>query len=275
MNMMTPHAARLDYFPCHYGNSKLLFRGPQRRLRGPYTACLGSSETFGRFIEKPYPDLLEDATGRPCVNLGCREAGVEAFLASPGLVDIAAKARVTVIEVMGAIYMSNRFYTVDPRRNHRFIRASRRLKALYPEVDFRGFDRVDDMLRELACTCIDRLQTLRREIQTAWVARMRTLVGQLGNRVILLWLADHAPYSPQKGGTICRSPVFVDRAMLDAVCREGAELVEVVATGEDIAAGLAGMIHGPLEEDSALRQLGPLVHRRAADAVVRRLSLGD
>ena len=31
-----PGDGALDYFPCRYGKSKLMFRGPRRRLEAPY-----------------------------------------------------------------------------------------------------------------------------------------------------------------------------------------------------------------------------------------------
>ena len=53
----------LDYMPCRYGASKLLFRGPRRVLEAPYVACLGGTETYGKFIEAPFPALIEAQTG--------------------------------------------------------------------------------------------------------------------------------------------------------------------------------------------------------------------
>ena len=50
----------LDYFPCRYGQSKLLFRGPRRRFDGPYAAAIGGTETYGKFVADPYPALVRD-----------------------------------------------------------------------------------------------------------------------------------------------------------------------------------------------------------------------
>ncbi len=57
----------------------------------------------------------------------------------------------TVIQVMGAHNMSNRFYAVHPRRNDRFLRASLGCcKTIYPEVDFTEFNFTRHMLTALA-----------------------------------------------------------------------------------------------------------------------------
>ncbi|MDC1223540.1 DUF6473 family protein [Ascidiaceihabitans sp.] len=39
-------AGNLDYLPCRYGTSKLLFRGPRRPLKEPYIAFLSGTETY-------------------------------------------------------------------------------------------------------------------------------------------------------------------------------------------------------------------------------------
>ena len=39
------------------GPRKLLFRGPKRDLDQPFVAFLGGTNTYGKFIERPFPDL--------------------------------------------------------------------------------------------------------------------------------------------------------------------------------------------------------------------------
>jgi hypothetical protein len=41
-------AGALDYLPCRYGTSKLLFRGPRRPLKDPYLVFMGG----GRNVRK-------------------------------------------------------------------------------------------------------------------------------------------------------------------------------------------------------------------------------
>jgi len=256
---------RLNYHSCRYGSSKMLFRGPARRVRGDYIAFLGGSETFGRFIVTPFPDLVEDLTGMTAINLGCPRVGVDAYLNAPGLIDICSMAKVTVIQIMGAANMSNRFYTVDPRHNERFLRASKRLKELYPDIDFSKFQLTSEILTELAQHGSERLQTVRQELQCAWVARMRSLMSEIDGSKVLLWMADHAPYRAGDGGTICRDPLFVDRAMLNAVKNDADVLVEVVGEPTEITAGRKRMIFSDLDRNVAQDLLGPMVHDRVSD----------
>lgn len=267
MSAELPMNRTIDYAPCRYGSSKIRFRGPARRVRGEYMAFIGGTETFGRFIETPYPALLEETTGLPAINLGCQNAGIDAFISSPELIDICSMAQVTVIQILGAPNMSNRLYTVDPRHNNRFLRASKKFKEIFPEVDFTEFDRTDHLLTALAQIGPDRLPLVRQELQSAWVARMRTLLSQIDGKKILLWLADHSPYSAASGGTICRDPLFVDRAMLNAVSGGADALVEVVAAQGEIAAGRGHLVYSEFERADAQEILGPLVHQRVAQGL--------
>ena len=109
-------AGALDYYPCRYGTSKLWFRGPSKALDQPYCAVIGGSETYGKFVERPYPDLFQDKTGYPVVNLGCVNAGADVFALDETVMDICKNAEITVIQLTGAQNISNRYYSVHPRR---------------------------------------------------------------------------------------------------------------------------------------------------------------
>lgn len=263
---------RLDYQTCRYGASKIMFRGPARKLQGDYIAFLGGSETFGRYMPNPYPDLIEHRTGVTSVNLGCIDAGLDCYAASQELLEICSNAAATVIQILGAPNMSNRFYTVDQRHSDRFLRASKQFKAIYPEIDFSAFTHISEMLVKLGKTDPERLQHLRQEIQTAWVARMRALLRKIEGPKILLWMADHAPFSNATGGTICRAPLFVDRAMLNALTTDETSLLEVVATPEDILAGREKMVFTQQDTPHLSEILGPRVHERVAAQLAPLLS---
>ncbi len=274
MNALNPDKSSLSYNPCRYGGARIAFRGPAKRTRGRYAAFVGSTETFGPFMPQPFPDLVEEKTGLTCINLGCRHAGIDAFLTQPGLIDLCAMAETTVIEVMGAQNMSNRFYTVDPRRNDRFLRASKQMKALFPELDFTRVETTANLLSLVARKTPERMDLLRDELQEAWTARMRSLIRAIDGRCVLLWAADHAPAEPGSGGSICRAPLFIDRAMLDDLRDEAAAIVEVVTTPQDRLAGFAEMQAGISDGAAAAELLGPVAHRRIADALAPVLAGG-
>jgi hypothetical protein len=258
----------IDYAPCRYGRSKLLFRGPRQRMQGRYIAVLGGTETYGRFMAQPWPALLQDQTGTEVVNLGLQNAGVDVFLNEPILHDICAGADVTVIQVLGAANMSNRFYAVHPRRNDRFLRASSMLKALYPDLDFAVLNFVRHLLAALADRSPDRFEVVRLELREAWLARMKLLLTRIPGRKVLLWLTDHAPGNAVPPGSgLGRDPLFVDADMLADLRTHVADIVTVSVTPQQVADGRAGLVFGDLDLPVVQDMLGTHAHDQAAGAL--------
>lgn len=261
----------LDYLPCRYGMSKMLFRGPRRDLdKGPYVAFVGGTETYGKFIEKPFPALVEERTGMTTANFGFPNAGIDVFAQDPFVVGAAANARASVVQIMGTANMSNRFYSVHPRRNDRFVAASQLLRTIYREVDFAEFNYTKHMLNHLLTISPERFEAVKLELQEAWVARMRLILGQMRGNTVLLWFAAYAPDGPDDLTTmsgIGPDPLFVTRGMIDAVRDFATDVVEVVASDAAVAAGTRGMVYGELEEPAAREMLGPVAHAEAAKAL--------
>ncbi|MFK7836091.1 MAG: DUF6473 family protein [Sulfitobacter sp.] len=260
----------LDYLPCRYGASRLLFRGPKRDLSQPYLAFVGATETYGKFIETPFPALVEKAMGRTCVNFGQVNAGVDVFCLDPYMVQTISRAEISVIQIVGAQNMSNRFYSVHPRRNDRFVGPSTLLQTIFREVDFADFHFNKHMLSHLAEVSQERFQAVRQELQEAWKARMKLLLKQIKGKSILLWVSDHAPqdadvYLSETKGS---DPLLITRDMLDDVASYATHLVEVVASPKAIAAGTDGMLLTEMDMPAATEMLGPMVHEEAAEALV-------
>lgn len=256
----------LEYYPCRYGASRILFRGPRRLLDGAYVAFLGSTETYGRFVEKPFPALLEDRLSVSCANFGVVNAGVDLYLNDPAVMNLVAGASAKVVQVMGAQNLSNRFYAVHPRRNDRFLRASDRLGALYPEVDFTEFHFVRHMLGRLQAISAERFTAVTDELRMAWIARMKHVLTQIRGRVVLFWFADHA-VPAGIAGPEARDPLFVTRDMIETLRPRVQAVVEVVASDRAAAQGTRGMVFSDFEACAAAELLGPAAHLEAAQAL--------
>ena len=257
----------LDYERCCYPNSKLMFRGPKRQLDGGYVAFLGGTETFGKFIEHPFADLVETAIGTRCVNFGWPNAGVDVFLNDEGVLQAAQNARSVVLQLPCAQNMSNRFYTVHPRRNDRFVEPLPLMREVFPAVDFSEFNFTRHLLSHLQRRAPDSFAMLRRELQTIWVARMRLLLRKLDRDVVLLWFSRRGPGQSTECLDIAMDPALVTRRMVNAINGPGAQLVEVCASSAAQAAGTAGMVYSSVEESAASELLGPIAHSEAAAAL--------
>jgi hypothetical protein len=263
-----PGAGALDYYLCNYGVSRLLFRGPQTPLSAPFVACLGGSETFGKFIPTPFPDHLEEMLDMGVVNLGCVNAGPEVFASETELLHLASQAKVCVLQIMGAQNLSNRFYSVHPRRNDRFTGPTPLLRGLFKQIDFTEFTFTGHLLRVLQQTSAEQFEVLVQELRAAWISRMKAILEQIDCPSILLWLADQPP---PKAGRIIRlggEPVLVDRDMVAAIRPFATAYVEMVPSAEARAKGPEGMAFGPLDAPAAALMPGPAVHFELAKRLV-------
>jgi hypothetical protein len=258
-------AGALDYFPCRYGASRAVFRGPERDLSRPYVAMLGGSATFGKYVATPFPVLVEQALGQPVANLAAQNAGPDFYLGDRATLDIAARARVAVVQLAGTDTLSNPYYSVHARRNDRFLAASPALRALYPEVDLTDIHFTRHLLQVLHRTDPQRFQTIRQALQVTWLGRMRQLLAHLPPRRVLLWLADTNPSDAAEG--LGQAPLFVDRAMLAALRPNVTGLVQVAPSNRP------GDITCPETEAMQAACLpGAAVHASIAEALTPILS---
>lgn len=261
-----PGDGSLDYLPCRYGTSKLLFRGPRRRLDGTFCALLGGSETYGKYVRAPYPALLEAQLGTTMVNFGYMNAGADVFLNEPVIVDACNKARVTVVQLLGAHNMSNRFYAVHPRRNDRFLRASTLMKTIFREIDFTEFHFTRHMLLSLKRRAPEKYALVESELKAAWVARMRLLLQKIVGCSVLLWVGDHHPGGVPRDD-LGPDPLLIDSDMVDAIRPFVTDFVRVSPTTAACLAGTAGMEFAPLDAPAAAQMPGPAVHEEVASAL--------
>ncbi|SMP35872.1 DUF6473 family protein [Shimia sagamensis] len=262
----------LNYEPCQYGESRLLFRGPKQELDAPFVAFLGGTETYGKFVPRPFVNALDEALPINCVNFGYVNAGIDAFLAEPSVLHNAQQSDVTVVQVMGAQNMSNRYYKVHPRRNDRFIGASNMMQMVFNEIDFSEFHFTRHMLGTLCARAPDRYAMVRDELRMAWSARMKLLLNTIGGKIVLLWVADHAPETAMGTSGLGPDPLFVDRLMIEELRTMVDDVVEVVVSKQAQAKGIEGMQCTDMERVAAQRMLNAAAHQEVADALEKSLS---
>ena len=211
----------------HFDGSKLAFRGPRCDFSRPFVAVLGGSETFGRHVARPFSSRLAKRLGMQVANLGVMHAGVSLNSKERWLLDIASRAEVTVIQILGAQNMSNRLYCVHPRRNDRFLTCSSALRLIYPEFDFAEINFTGHLLSRLEAESRENFSTVAEELRWAWVQRMRRIVRFIKGDVHLLWLSERTPDAPSDGAEGC-DPMFVTREMLDEIVPLVSGVTEVI-----------------------------------------------
>ena len=265
MTFEYPGDGSLDYYPCRYGLSRVLFRGPRRDLNQPYVVTLGGTETYGKFVPEPYPALVEAATGLRMVNLGFVNAGLDLYLKDPDVLTTASRARLAVVQIVGAQNLTNRFYSVHARRNDRFLHATPLLRKIYRDVDFTEFNFTRHMLRTLQAVSVDRFEVLAEELRAAWVTRMKTLITSLPCKTVLLWVANTPPPMPARRADLTHDPLLVDTEMIAALRAQVTRYIEVVVSPAARLRGTSGMTFAPMDAPAAQALPGPAVHRQIAD----------
>ena len=98
-----------------YGASRVIVRGPKRRLNARYIADIGSGQAYGKYVEVLFVDALEAQIGEPVVNLGVMQAGLTPPADYPGILPVTSNPRMTLVQILGAQSMPNRVYSVHPR----------------------------------------------------------------------------------------------------------------------------------------------------------------
>lgn len=257
-------ANALNYNYCRYGDSKRVFRGPKVATDGIYDVVIGGTETFGKFVEMPYPDLMSTKSGVPAVNLGQMYSGADYFGDDRDLLALSAKARRVVIQLTGVQNMTNRFYLVHPRRNDRFLRPTKLLSAIFSDVDFTDIHFTGHLMGALQTQSPGRFEAVLAGMRDDWIERMRSLILAISSPVTLLWMSDRAPDQCEFPEINDRTPLFITNDMLGELASKSVALVKVVAMPEEIQAGFPRMIFNPIEEPAAEQMLGPIVHQEVA-----------
>lgn len=262
-----PGTGPIEYHQCRYGQSKLLFRGPKRDTKSKYYAFIGGSETYGKYVETPFVDQVQDSTGLTCINFGAVNAGVDAFAQDPSVAEICGNARKTVVQVMGAQNMSNRFYSVHPRRNDRFLKASSLMETVFREMDFTEFAFTRHLLSTIEVVAPDKFPAVVTELQEAWVARMTKLLGGIKSPKTLLWISTRAPEETFSGPGLGTDPLFVTGEMIDRISDHVSDVVEVVLPSDLAPGNIQEMLYPPMDVDAAREMLCPEAHEYIADKI--------
>lgn len=257
----------IDYQHCRYKRSKILFRGPKRHAKSGFVAFVGGTETYGKYVENPFVDLVERDLNIPCLNLGAMNAGIDLFLTEDTISEICEDASHVIIQLMGAQNMSNRFYSVHSRRNDRFLSASTLLKTIYREVDFTEFAFTRHMLGTLKNVSPEKFSTVEAELKTAWSARMELYLSRIKKpKKILLWVSDRAPEMRGSPSSFGGDPLFIDREMIEKLRPFADDIIEV-SVPRAMVRRTKGMKFPDLEENAASQIIGPDVHELVAEHI--------
>jgi len=249
-----------NYFLCQYAGARVTYRGPPANAEFPYIAFIGSSETFGPFVEAPFPTLVAEDLGVQALNLGVRNAGPDVHLQSRAVLDLTHAAMATVVQVPRVANVSNRFYRVHPRRNDRLIAVQHDLQDLVPAFDPCDVHFIGHFWAELQRQAPNVVPRVQQEVEGAWVEHMEILLTHVAPPVYLLWIEPWGP--PRAQG------LPVTSEMLQVLEPLVTERIDVRTTQEARDEGASTLVFGADDRAKAAYALNAAAHRDVASAVL-------
>ncbi len=169
-------------------NVQSVVRGPiPADLSADFIACIGGAHTLGRFVQTPYPALLQKQLGIPVLNLGHGGGKPEFYLQSKGFIEVINKAKCVVVQVMSARGSPNRFLK-PTSHTHNMMKI---VESISP--DGRPVF-VDAAYRKLLQHCErDTIREAIHETRAHWLAEMGNLLDRISAKKILFWFSVRTP----------------------------------------------------------------------------------
>jgi len=178
----------VDYHPFTLEGCPVPFRGPGfdplAVPEGSFFTCLGAAQTYGCFVERPFPDLLADRLGLSALNLAVGGAGPGFYLQYPALISAMNRGRFVVLQAMAARHEANSRFAADGYVE--FLRDRKRGDSL---------DTVSAWSRVLEEEP-DNAPHLVAESQASWLESMRRLRAAITVPVAFLWFSQQKPAAP-------------------------------------------------------------------------------
>lgn len=156
------------------------FRGPalapEVLASGDYCTAIGAAQTLGVYAPAPYPQLITERLGVPCLNLSTGGATAGFFAAQPSLIERANRGRFVILQVMTARAEANS-RSVPVGLN--FVRDTRTGETEMTEAFWlRLLAQEREVVPQLIAESLE-----------SWRASYRRLIGQITVPVVLFYFS--------------------------------------------------------------------------------------
>jgi len=218
-------------------------RGPRPADLSPgsYVACVGAAQTFGCFVERPWPQLLADELGVPALNLGVAGAGPALFRTEP-FRRLLRGARAVIFQVMSGRSADNSRFTSGGRERLQVHGGDdmRSADAAWRDALHGDLAGVQNPLvrgarnRLLATFGRRDVRRLVDETRADWVTQFRALLDETTAPTALLWFSRRTPHHRPRYHSLRalfgEFPQLVDERMVGAVAPRADRYVECVTS---------------------------------------------
>ncbi|MEM8946762.1 MAG: DUF6473 family protein [Planctomycetota bacterium] len=220
----------VDYQLYELDGTELTFRGPPAATaEGKYVACLGAAQTFGCFVEQPYPKLLESELRVPTLNLGYGGAGPRFYNRHPEVLDIINRGRLAIVQVMSgrsednSKFESKGLEVLTRRSDGRSMSADAAWRSI---LELRYAWKKMPLGRALARSVCRRVgashaRKLLRETRENWISSYCQLLKSIEVPTVLFWFSKRTPDFEDSYEDLHRLmgiyPQLVTRNMVEAI----------------------------------------------------------
>lgn len=200
-----------------------------------YVAYVGAAQTFGRFVQHPYPELVAARIGVPSLNMGRSGAGPIWYRETAEAMEWLDAAEAVVVQVMSGRSVPNSMMDMPYAGAAMVFR-----EGGPPDPSFwtgrgtmvegmRAGNAYDWVIKNHDEATVRRITA---ESRANWVDAMTGLLDDLRPRTVLLWFSHRPPDYREGYGSVARLfggfPQLVNREMVEAVCTRADEYVEVI-----------------------------------------------
>ncbi|GAB2695526.1 DUF6473 family protein [Aliiglaciecola aliphaticivorans] len=209
--------------------SKLgILRGPDPRplTDGEYVSVLGSAHSFGRFVEKPFPEQIQNKLNIKVLNMSTSAVGPRYFYEKDGVLEYANKSKICIVQAVSGRSCGNSEYTNENTKNNIFQKISEGPDApLLSESNIYGelFKAGDfEKLNQYFC-----------EMKETWVKETIELGKSIKTESVFLWFSSRSPKYDSDTNSydkmIGEFPQLVDDLMVEQVKPYFDHYVEVIS----------------------------------------------
>jgi LPS sulfotransferase NodH len=201
------------------------FRGPPVNTSAPYLAFIGASQTFGRFVPRPFPCILGTRLGIPVLNLAVGGAGPRHYLAHNYL-ELINGAEAVVIQVMSGRAASNSLF--DNSESGGIIGHVRGEPFAVRADEF--YSRFEQSYSR------PRFEEIINETRNDYMSSFIQLLRKIVVPKILFWFSRRHPqyeenyeYIPFPLGVLGDAPQLVDQSMVQRLAAFSDDYVECIS----------------------------------------------
>lgn len=213
-----------DYRLWQLPDTTLQVRGPKIELqKNKYIVAIGAAQTFGRFTDVTYCDLLSKGINIPILNLGFSGAGPSFFSENDALLTLINDSAGVIVQMMSGRSVSNSHFLIQ--RNQGLVRPADdpKVDPMFAETAYMEFVKkapAAEKARFLA------------EVRLRYVAAMSRLLGLIKPPKLLMYWSTREPQYREGLNNLqsywAAFPHFVDAGVCEALRPYADDYVEIV-----------------------------------------------